>query len=188
VIYKYLKDVKEYLHDPVSVQRTSQAVVCDDVPIPPIGDGEVVGFRYWGLNDFGQLLSGVKDYGWKVFNVADEVPGRRNSNGFYAYRVTPNVLASGKLYSGNLYFGGGICGLVSLSGRVVEHTDGVLRAECAKVRCIWYVYPPGPCSEVCRVVGLLMHNYPAVPLYVCTPKGLARVLVVLAMRELMLER
>ena len=190
--YKRSRTLREYLQslkasDPVLVQQTSRAVVCDDIPIPPIDDGEIVGFRYWGLDDFGRLLSGTRDYCWKVFNVADEVPSESNSNGLYAHRITPFILMSGTLCSV-----GGICGLVSLSGRVVEHMDGVLRAECAKVKCIWYVCPLIHCpereSEVCREVGLLVNNYPTVPLYVCTQRGVAGVLTMLAMRELMLER
>lgn len=145
--------------------RAARALVSAVVPVCQIPVDDYVAFRSWTVNA-GGWLQGVgagSSYEWREFNVADRVPTRWNQNGLYSYRIDPQSLITGGL--GN-HFNGKCVGLVSVSGKVLEHDDGVIRAEVARILCLWYI-APNP-SDAYVEVPQLLRSYPVVPLFVTT--------------------
>ena len=127
-------------------------------------ESAIVSFRKWEI-ECGGLLHGVgvgSGYSWREINVSDVVPDLWNGHGLYSIMLDSNGLMS----NANAYVGD-YCGLLELRGKVVDHEDGVLRAEWARILCIWVTL----CSpEVYSAVRLLYANYPSTPIYVCTKR------------------
>ena len=84
-----------------------------------------IAVRDWLERD-GKLYSwGVGDSIWTNPMQADLVPSKDNDHGLYA-RV-PN-----KHHAGTK-----IVGLVEFRGKILEHSDGILRGEWAKILCVF---------------------------------------------------
>ena len=75
-------------------------------------------------------------------------------------------------------------GFVELLGKVVEHTDGVLRAEIAKLLCLFVTSDN---NNVEHAVRCLRENYSFVPVYVLNPSQLADVVLREVLRQKYLE-
>lgn len=165
--------------------RLEHSLMCCGVPLPPLnlsplvidgycgeqGTGQVVvSFRKWDITPE-SCLHGVgvgSGYVWKEVNFADVVPSGRNDNGLYSVRLDPN----GLLTQAGSYVGD-YCGLLELRGRVIEHDDGVLRSEYARILCIWVTV----CNpKIFETVSMLYHTYPNVPIFVCTRSQVAEAL------------
>ena len=84
-----------------------------------------IGIRSWGINK-GKLQSTSRDIIWSKIMIADEIPSKNNDNGLYAYS-TDNFINEQN----------NIIGLVELRGKILEHEDGVLRGEWARILCIF---------------------------------------------------
>jgi len=175
-------------------QRIEGAVMCVGVPIP-LGlfskpevlectgmaiEGEteevLLAVRSWDVDGHGYLhgVGAGSSYKWREFNVADKVPTAHNGNGLYAVKLDPHGVIFGGI--SNYISRAKCCGLISVSGRVLDHTDGVMRAECATIKCIWYI---GNEAEVYFDVPLLMQHYPTTPVYVCTQNQVAEALIMI---------
>jgi hypothetical protein len=140
----------------------------------------VLAFRVWDF-EAGGLRSTVRRYFWKEVNFADHVPTASNQSGFYCIKLT----GLGVLSTGAAYFGmgrQGVSGFVELLGHVVEHEDGVLRAEVARLVCL-FVTPEGIEASP-DIVSTLRRLYPVTPVYVLLPEQLADVV----MREVLRQR
>jgi len=152
------------------------AVMCTNVPIPPLERGTFVAFRSWVLQDDGRLHGvGIgSSYAWREVNFADRPPSETNEHGLYAVRIDPQGLIMGGTGG---FLNKPLCGLVTLGGTVVEHDDGWLRAEYAKLECIWYMKGGvHPYYEV----PLLAETYPTTPIYVCTQRQAIDALFIMA--------
>jgi len=139
----------------------------------------IVAFRVWNYNGYG-LRSTAMNYQWKEVNFADMVPERHNNHGLYCIKLT----GLGVLTTGSSYFGTGrqnVSGFIELLGNVVEHTDGVLRAEVAKLICLFVTSEN---EHISTVVGALHELYPVTPVFVLNPEQLADVV----MREVLRQR
>lgn len=165
-------------------ERAMRALVGVGLPMPFIAADDFVAFRSWTVNSGGGLqgIGAGSNYEWKEVNFADVVPTEWNGHGFYSWRINAQSMVTGGIAG---YFNGKAAGLIALSGKVVEHEDGVLRAECARIRCIWYL--SNVPAEAYLDVPWLMKAYPATPIFVTT-KGRAadalfRVAVMLEWRD-----
>lgn len=177
----------------VARYRLEHSLTCCGVPLPSFdlspliidgycgeqgADQVVVSFRQWNITASGHLHGiGVgSNYMWKEVNFANQVPSERNQNGLYSIRLDPH----GLLTQAGSYVGD-YCGLLELRGTVLEHEDGVLRSEYARILCVW-VTEDGP--TVFETVPVLYHNYPDTPIFVCTRRQVAEALFrVVAMQE-----
>jgi hypothetical protein len=140
----------------------------------------VLAFRVWDF-EAGGLKSTARCYFWKEVNFADHVPTASNQSGFYCIKLT----GLGVLTTGAAYFGmgrQGVSGFVELLGHVVEHADGVLRAEVARLVCL-FVTPEGIEASP-DIVSTLRRLYPVTPVHVLLPEQLADVV----MREVLRQR
>jgi hypothetical protein len=170
-------------------ERARTALIDLALPLPRLElNGEIIAFRQWQLHLDGQLRSTNHNLVWAELEFADEMPTNSNRHGLYATRIDPVGLSQGSLH-GYLPIGSGVdslngvecCGLVALSGTVIEHEDGVYRAECARLLCIWLV----SCSPyVYELVPKLYANYPTTPIYVCNTKQVVEALFMLAAMRL----
>jgi len=177
-----------------SNKRVTKALICARIPLPNIKtmDGEIVAFRKWLYSTDGLLKSTATDYVWQELNFADNPPTAKNAHGLYATRIDPigvsnNGMANYYLRSDALGQPLGIeCnGLVKLSGTVIEHEDGILRAECAKILCIWITANN---SYLYQFMPRIYANYPNTPIFVCTRKQVTEALFMIAMRQLIKEQ
>lgn len=148
------------------------------LPVIPSVRG-MVAFRVWNCDNLG-LRSTAMRYHWREVNFADRVPERHNQSGFYCIKLT----GLGVLTTGVGYFGLGrqsVSGFVELLGKVIEHTDGVLRAEVARLMCLFVT------SENDNISGIVPHLYelyPTTPVFALNPEQLADVV----MREVLRQR
>ena len=193
-----LGDQQEFARRQAEIRRVAQyqlehSLTCCGVPLlsfdlsPLVTDGYcgeqgtdqvVVSFREWNITSSGHLHgTGMgSGYGWKEVNFADQVPSGRNDNGLYSVRLDPN----GLLTQAGSYVGD-YCGLLELRGTVLEHEDGVLRSEYARILCIWVTLCD---TKIFETVSMLYHNYPSTPIFVCTRRQVAEALFrVVAMQE-----
>ena len=173
--------------------RLEHSVMCTGVPLPSFNlsplvvdgycgeqgtDQVVVSFRRWEMLPEGRLhgIGMGSSYVWKEVNFVDKVPSERNENGLYSVRLDPN----GLLTQAGSYVGD-YCGLLELRGTVLEHEDGVLRSEYARILCIWVTL----CDpKIFETVPMLFHNYPSTPIFVCTKRQVAEALFrVVAIQE-----
>ena len=164
--------------------QLEHSLMCTGVPLPEfnlspleveelVACGEqgtdrcLVSFRQWNVSTDG-LLHGVgvgSGYAWKEINFADQNPEDCRDHGLYSVRLDPHGLLTN---AGN--YVGDYCGLLELRGTIVEHDDGVLRAEYARILCIWITL----CSmDVFLTVPQLHAKYPSTPLFVCTRRQVA---------------
>jgi len=174
-------------------RRVEGAVICSGIPLPagllrrsevdveglPLEGGcdeALLAVRSWDVDGYGRLhgVGAGSQYRWEEFNVADQAPNERNTNGFYSVKLDSYGIIFGGI--NNYIARARCCGLILLSGKVVEHADGVLRAECATIKCIWYT---GCAAEVYFDVPMLMKNYPTTPVYVCTQRQVADALIMI---------
>jgi len=140
----------------------------------------MMAFRVWNYDNSG-LRSTAMNYHWREVNFAGRVPERHNQYGFYCIKLT----GLGVLTTGAQYFGTGrrsVSGFVELLGKVIEHTDGVLRAEVAKLVCLFVTSESIETSP--GIVGCLYELYPTTPVFVLNPEQLADVI----MREVLRRR
>jgi len=154
-------------------ERASVAMIGTTLPLPLLDSSDYIAFREWQLDDYGCLRGAGygASYRWKEFNVANAVPRPRNDVGLYAVRIDAQSMVTGGI---SCHFGQKAAGLVALSGDVVEHDDGVLRAECARILCIWYM--PQAAAEAYSDLPTLMAVYPTTPVYVTTKRLAAEAL------------
>lgn len=153
------------------------ALTCTDVSVPPIAPTDFVSLRVWCLSDAGRLRGvGVgHDYLWQEVNFADKVPTERNGHGLYSIRIDPHGLLHGG--AGNYLSGAKCVGLIRSGGKIIEHDDGVLRSEYARILCIWYL---GGGAAAYVDIPALKELYPTTPVTVCNSRGVADVLFMIA--------
>lgn len=165
--------------------QLEHSVMCTGTPLPEfclkpmevdelvVAGGEMgtdrclVSFRQWNVASDGYLHGiGVgSHYAWKEINFADRVPANHNDHGMYSIRLDPN----GLLTNAGSYMGD-YCGLLELRGTIIEHDDGVLRAEWARILCIWVT----KCDPAVYVtIPYLLKRYPSTPVFVCTRRQVA---------------
>lgn len=139
----------------------------------------MVAFRVWHCDAVG-LASTAMRYHWKELNFADKVPTSHNQSGFYCIKLT----GLGVLTTGADYFDTGrqdVSGFIELRGKVLEHSDGILRAEVAKLICLFVTSEN---ESIGSVVGHLYELYPLTPVFVLNPEQLADVV----MREVLRQK
>ena len=131
----------------------------------------VVAYRTWSFD--GRLKSTAMQYCWKELNFADRIPTEFNNSGFYCIKLSSlGVMTTGSSYFSS-YGRRGVSGFVELLGEVVEHTDGVLRAEVAKLICLFVTSDN---SNLVWTVKRLHEEY-VTPIYVLNPEQLADVVI-----------
>ncbi|MBU2051351.1 MAG: hypothetical protein KKH61_20580 [Gammaproteobacteria bacterium] len=137
---------------------------------PPIDRSKLKGFlayRAWKIEIKGRLTPSVmtKEQAWsKPVAFANSVPCTANHNGLHATRI--------EKWESNSYdsYGQSVSGLVDLYGKVVEHADGVMRAECARIMCMFLTVVDDNYLVMLAsgVYARLHDNYPGVPIYIIT--------------------
>lgn len=135
----------------------------------------MVAFRVWKYHptteDLGSAF--IMDYHWKSTSISDEPPTGENSKGLHFISLTALNLLSGM----KNYFSLGkddVCGLAELRGDIIEHEDGVLRAEWAR---ILYLFITSDNQNVEETYLGLYRNYPNVPVHILNPEQLAIILI-----------
>lgn len=153
----------------------------------------MVAFRTWNVRRAGVDLDIALRYGregglflgsmvmsavWKSVMIADRVPAEDNNSGLYCVKLDPLGLMTRASY-----YLGEVCGLLELRGRVLEHTDGVMKAEWARIICVFL-----QASERTEgIYGGLSQSYPTVPIYVLHKEQIAEVLLRVTMMQSMRE-
>lgn len=134
----------------------------------------VVAFRGWVIKG-GRLCSvAMNSSVWGEVMIADKIPAGDNPNGIHGIELCPE----GLMYSGG-YLLCTVVGLIEMRGKVVVHTDCTLRAEWARILCLFVTQV----ESVYEVVPALYLNYPNVPVYVMDPRQLAEVLFRVCMKR-----
>lgn len=158
--------------------RFSKPVLAGLPNIDMSGVRGIVAYKTWAFD--GYLVSTAMSYIWKELNFADRVPTEKNQSGFYCIKMS----SLGVMTTGSSYFGSHgrqfVSGFVELLGKVPEHTDGVLRAEVAKLICLFVTSDN---SSLEWTVRCLYENYSIVPIYVLNPEQLADVIVREVLRQ-----
>jgi len=153
------------------VTRFNKPVVVGLPDIDMRGVRGIVAYRTWNFD--GRLKSTAMPYHWKELNFAGVVPTERNNSGFYCIKLTSlGVMTTGSSYY-NSYGRSNVSGFVELLGTVVEHGDGVLRAEVAKLICLFVTSDN---NNLVSTVRSLHENY-ITPVYVLNPEQLADVVL-----------
>jgi len=154
-------------------ERVDRLVAIDyslTAPLPPPVDRHnlkgFLAYRAWDMQVKGSLspsISWVQGDAWtNEVAFADEPPSRDNHHGLHATRL--------ENWENNRY-SKTISGLVDLYGAVIEHEDGVMRAECARIICL-FIEVTGNNQIILLTTGLhdlLRKNYPNVPVYPVSP-------------------
>jgi len=148
----------------------------------------MVAFRTWGI---GSILDGktgkrrwvlestAMNTSWKSQMIADKIPTADNNSGLYCVKLDP----LGLMTRAASYFGD-VCGLLELRGKVLEHTDGIVRAEWARIMCIFI-----QANEKAESIYIGLHqSYPTVPMYVLHREQIAEVLLRVTVMQSMRER
>ena len=131
----------------------------------------IVAYKTWNFD--GRLKSSAMNYHWKELNFADKIPDEHNQSGFYCIKLSSlSIMTTGSSYFDS-YGQHGVSGFVELLGKVVEHTDGVLRAEIARLLCLFVTSDN---NNVAYTVRCLYENY-VTPVYVLNPSQLADVVL-----------
>jgi len=136
-------------------------------------------FRTWDVQQTGvglSLGSTAMSTSWKSMMIADRIPTKSNNNGLYCVKLDP----LGLMTRAASYFGD-VCGLLELRGKVLEHTDGVVRAEWARIICIFLQAN----EKTESVYGGLCCAYPTVPMYVLHKEQIAEVLLRVTVMQVM---
>ena len=138
--------------------------------IPDIDFSDVEGlvaFRTWDVRD-DKLGSTAMRSVWNSQMIADRIPTPNNNNGLYCVKLDPLGLMTRASY-----YLGEVCGLLELRGKVLEHTDGVVRAEWARIMCVFIQANENTENNYQG----LCYSYPTVPFYVLHKEQIAEVLL-----------
>jgi len=135
-------------------------------PLPPPIDRRkvkgILAYRAWDMQVKGVLSPAIvcRDGAWKgEVSFADTPPTTHNGHGLHANRL--------EYWSANRYHDF-ITGIVDLYGTVIEHGDGVMRAECARILCI-FVKLTTIDQNLILLTGVyetIKYRYPNIPVYV----------------------
>lgn len=161
------------------MQAVNKPVISGLPDIDMQGVRGMIAFRVWEFDALG-LRSTAMLYHWKEVNFADRMPERSNTSGLYSIKLSGLSV----LTAGVHYFNTGqrsVSGFVELLGKIVEHTDGVMRAEVAKLTCLFVTSDN---DDLIDVVRMLYERYPVTPVFVLNPEQLADVV----MREVLRQR
>ena len=152
----------------------------------------MIAFRTWGVWSVNQrvnvegdrvagmfLRSTVMNTSWKSIMIADKIPTESNSSGLYCIKLDP----LGLMTRAAGYFGD-VCGLLELRGRVLEHTDGVVRAEWARIICVFVQAN----EKTESIYTGLCQSYPTVSMYVLHREQIAEILLRVTVLQSMRER
>ena len=135
----------------------------------------IVAYRMWNFAETLGLYSTSHECVWKEVMVADLVPTEDNTSGLYGHELSPvGLLGLGTPYDWQ------VSGLVEMRGRVVVHSDGVLRAEWSKILCIFLTYAEG----VSSTLPVLYKVYPNTPVYVLNPCQIPEILFRETLKEM----
>lgn len=134
-------------------------------PIPaPVDRSSIKGilaFREWNMST-SSILKPLfhSSVDWEEVMFSDKVPEKVNSNGLYARSLLPDIISTGSIW----------CGLVELLGHVEEHSDGVYRAEVAKIKAIYctVIMDTHNATLVFGTLEGIKDKYPLTPVYVVT--------------------
>lgn len=158
------------------------------VSVPTIefsGVEGMIAFRTWNIRQCHNALRGevelflgstAANSVWTPQMIADKVPTENNTSGLYCVKLDP----LGLMTRAADYFGS-VCGLLELRGKVLEHSDGIVRAEWARIICVFVQV--GKETE-CTYGGLHL-SYPTVPMYVLHREQIAEVLLRVTMIQSM---
>jgi hypothetical protein len=139
-------------------------------PLPPPIDRTnlrgILAYRAWEVIIKGSLSPSVqsdKSTWFKEIAFADQIPeAHYDSHGLYAHRL--------EIWKSNGY-GDKVSGLVDLYGKVIEHSDGILRAECARVKMIMLTITDN--NQLLMMLASVYESfkltYPNTPIYIVTP-------------------
>ncbi len=123
-------------------------IVLDTLPPLPHDIHGIIAQRHWSYNyKSGYLDSVGMDYTWKSsIETSASIHGNMYG-GIHAYKI--NSLQTKRMVSlTSTYIGG----LVELRGKVVEHSDSVLRAEWARI--LFLICPDALCIHLSKLYGV----------------------------------
>ena len=102
---------------------TVASKVLEELPSPPRDVYGVIAYRHWNYNG-GYLRSIGVTYEWKN-KIENTDPLHSNRyGGLHAYKINDILIKRNN---------NGVTGLVEMRGKVIEHSDGVLRSEWARI-------------------------------------------------------
>ena len=137
-------------------------------PLPPPIDRHwvkgLLAYRAWKMEIRGCLSPAIMSTSdaWKnEVAFADCTPTVDNRSGLHATRL--------ERWTNNSY-GDYISGIVDLYGKVIEHADGVLRGECARIQMLMIEIKDSnqAVTMLTGVYELLRNRYPNVPVHIIT--------------------
>ncbi len=146
-------------------------------PLPPPIDRRnlrgIIAFRQWkwhegNMGKLSPLFQGMRE-SWKPIMYSDCCPTPDNSNGLYARSLIPEV--HGYDYS---FIKAGTSseafGFVELTGHLEEHTDGIIRAERARILALYIPIFNEHTNAIMALglLGRLKESYCPVPVYPVT--------------------
>lgn len=102
---------------------------------------------------------------------ADLIPTEHNAHGLYCNAVDPSGLM---LSTWRYYNRGDVQGIIECRGKVVQHTDGVMRVEWARILCL-IVLGDGEGVYSPNYVRMRDRYFP-IPVYVMTSAQYAELL------------
>ncbi len=143
----------------------------------------MIAFRTWNLKrtvtEDGLFLgSTAMSTVWKPVMIADRIPAKGNDSGLYCVRLDPLGLMTRASY-----YLGEVSGLLELRGRILEHTDGVVKAEWARIICVFIQAN----EHTENVYSGLSYSYPTVPMYVLHKEQIAEMLLRVTMMQSLKE-
>ena len=123
-----------------------EPVVADTIALTVDLHG-IVAIRQWKLEPGLFLNSTVQTRRYSSsFVWTDRLPEPHNRSGIYAHQLLDYAMVT----SG--FSGGCVIGIVELAGRVIEHTDGIHRAECCRV--LQFLAHTSLASRLSRIYGV----------------------------------
>lgn len=146
-------------------------------PLPPAIDRKqlkgMLAYRGWDMKVKGVLSPAVmwSENAWKnEVAYADLPPTRENGHGLHATRIERFRSNSYGRYSESAIVDAEVIGLVDMYGKIVEHADGVLRAECARICMIMIVIENNNALRTMAsgVYEAVKWQYPHVPVHMVT--------------------
>jgi len=155
-------------------ERLQRMPVCSF--LPELDHSQIrglVALRTWDYTSQGKLKSTAMSYFWKDVNISNKIPTDTNMNGLYTIKLDEEgLMTRANTYS--FYHASNVCGLIELRGIIKEHSDSVLRAEWAKIICIFLNAHSSP-EPLESQIRALRENYIA-PIFAITPKQLSQIL------------
>lgn len=129
----------------VSPESKYSPVILSALGVPPEDVYGVVAYREWSY--YGGFLHSVGvDYEWtKSIEKCDL--SRGTYGGLHAYKINSIGINTTKL----------VTGLVELRGKVIEHSDGVLRAEWARI-LVLFCHNNNTCNLLSGIYGVPTMN------------------------------